>query len=151
VGVIDERHGPMIGQPGRDSPLATRGFPKQLGWTDTDCVRPVIGIRSDWPAIEAPFAGADEAVPIGVKQHGLAETRLVVGQLTARVGLPEAAPVATTGRDRAAVGAEAGPVPPGGVPPLGTVAEHPGVERPALRGRGHVTDADLSANYESQP
>ena len=87
-------------------PLAARGFPQQLGRADADRVRPAIGIGPDRPAIQAPPARADEALPVGVKQHGLAVTRLEMGQFAARVGLPEADAIPVGGRHQPAVGAD---------------------------------------------
>ena len=95
----------MIGQPGRFLPTA-RGFPQQLGWTDADCVRSALGIEADRPAVQAPLARADQALSVGVKQHGLAATGLELGQFAARVGLPETDAIPAAGRYQPAVGTE---------------------------------------------
>ena len=106
VGVVDQRQSPMIGQPGRFAANVPAGSLQQLGWTDADRVRSALGIGPDRPAIQAPLARADQALPVGVKQHGVAATGLEVGQLAARVGLPEADAVPVAGRQQPAVGAD---------------------------------------------
>ena len=112
---------------------------------------PTIGIGPDRPAIEAPFAGADEVSSVGVKQHGLAATGLEMGQFAARVGLPESDAIPVAGRHQPAVGADVGRHHPDRVPRLVAVAEHAGVERPTLWGHGYVPHAELPIHTEGQP
>ena len=96
---IDENDGPgvvhhcqrlMIGQPRGPVPLVACRFLQEFGRPDTEGVRPVLGIATEWPAIEAPRAGGDEALTIGVKQDATAIAILEMGDLPTRVGLPQA-------------------------------------------------------------
>ena len=145
AGIVGERQRAMIGQPGR--PIALQipvlGLPQQLGRPDAEGIGPSIGIGPDRPTIEAPFAGADEAPSIRVKEHGRAAS-LEVDQLPAGVGFPEADAVPAGGQ-QPAVGADVRRFHAADVSPLVAVAEHLRVERAAFGARGDLPDAELRA------
>ena len=141
----------MIGQPCCFVPLVADRFTKKFGWSETERIRPVLGIATNWPAIEALRAGGDEALTIGVKQDATAIAILEMGDLPTRVGLPQADAIPVPRRQQPAVWTEFRSQHRQGVAPLTTIAEHGRVERATFVARGNIPETDAPAGSEGQP
>ncbi len=150
VCVLDERQRPIVWQPGRFVKLGARGFPEQLGRADLDCIRTAIGIRPDRPPEQTPPARADQMLAVGMKQHSLAETALEMGQLADHVDIPEVHAIRAAGRQYSAIRAHIRRLHLACDRVLGLIADHAGMQNPALGSHSDVPNSDRPTDIEGQ-